>query len=446
MKKISFYLIINLILILLGCLLDNNYGQNKETEIFNKLNQWISDEKEIDSVKNYLIQFDKLEFADSRMYFVHNSFAQYFISNDKQDISYYKNLLKFLSSDRLPILSKLTNSLNIYCEAKSSDKSIKSMQDYDKKLVFSDASLSERYRILLFNLDPIIQNEYLLDEVITNSKNYLASNNYDKNDRSLYRYFISHSYYLKSNLATKSADKNKALQFLELSSQFSPDAIDMKLPFKYFYEIHFLNGKEDYTPFFVEKLLINGDSTKALNSLAPKAIYDFNYIDKTKLLFEKLYPDSAFMNYWKERLHEQLPEAPSFSLNTLNGRKINSKDFLGKWIILDFWGTWCGPCRKEMPKVQKLSDKIKTDFSNKAVLFTVACKDKQNLVEKFMKDYKYDFTVLPSDITIEKEFNITNYPTKLLITPTGQYFEIYFWTNWEKIIEAYVFDDKLYGL
>lgn len=446
MKKTSVYLIINLILILSGCSFDNNFGQNKDPEISNKLSQWIHYEKEIDSVKNYLVQYDKLEFADLRMDFVHNSFAQYLISNDKQDLSYYKNLLKFLSSDSLIILSKLANSLNIYCEANSSDKSVKSIQDYNKKLVFSDASLSERYRILLFNLDPIIHNEYLLDEVIKNSKKYLASNSDEKNNRSMYRYFISHSYYLKSNLATKSSDKSKELQFLELSSHFSSDAIDMKKPFKYFYEIHFLNGKEDYTPFFVEKLLINGDSTKALNSLAQKAIYDFNFIDKTKLLFEKLYPDSAFMNYWKERLHEQLPEAPSFSLNTINGKKINSKDFLGKWIILDFWGTWCSPCRKEMPKVQKLSDKIKTNFSNKAVLFTIACKDKPNSIEKFMNDYKYDFTVLPSDITIEKEFNITNYPTKLLITPAGQYFEIYLGTDWEKIIEAYVFDDKLYGL
>ena len=337
MKKISFYLLINLILILLGCSLENNYGQNKEGEIFNKLNQWITYEKEIDSVKNYLVKYDKLEFADLRMDFVHNSFAQSLISNDKQDFSYYKNLLKFLSSNKLPILSKLTNSLNIYCEAKNSDKSVKSIQAYNKKLAFSDASLSERYRILIYDLDPIINNEYLLDEVITNSKNYLASNNDDKNNRSLYRYFISHSYYLKSNLATINSDNNKALQFLELSSHYSPDAIDLKKAYKYFYEIHLLNGEEDYSPFFVDKLLLNGDSTKALNFLAQKAIYDFNYIDKTKLLFEKLYPNSVFENYWKEKLSEKLPVAPPFSLNTLNGRKINSNDFLGKWVVLDFW-------------------------------------------------------------------------------------------------------------
>ena len=99
-----------------------------------------------------------------------------------------------------------------------------------------------------------------------------------------------------------------------------------------------------------------------------------------------------------------------------------------------------------MPKIQKLSDKIKSDFSNKAVLFTVACHDNLNSIKIFMKDYTYDFIVLLSDSTIEKEYNITSYPTKLLITPAGQYFEIYYNANLEQIIEAYVFSDKLYGL
>ena len=63
-----------------------------------------------------------------------------------------------------------------------------------------------------------------------------------------------------------------------------------------------------------------------------------------------------------------------------------------------------------------------------------------------MKDNKYDFTVLLSDLNVEKVFNISSYPTKLLITPTGQYFELYYGTDWEIIIEAYIFDDKLYGL
>jgi thiol-disulfide isomerase/thioredoxin len=48
---------------------------------------------------------------------------------------------------------------------------------------------------------------------------------------------------------------------------------------------------------------------------------------------------------------------PDFSLRDLRGRRISSADFRGKVVLIDFWATWCQPCKKEMPGYQKLFDR-----------------------------------------------------------------------------------------
>ena len=50
--------------------------------------------------------------------------------------------------------------------------------------------------------------------------------------------------------------------------------------------------------------------------------------------------------------------APTFTLATLNGEEISLADLKGQIVVLDFWATWCGPCRKGLPEVQKVVDWI----------------------------------------------------------------------------------------
>jgi peroxiredoxin/YHS domain-containing protein len=50
-------------------------------------------------------------------------------------------------------------------------------------------------------------------------------------------------------------------------------------------------------------------------------------------------------------------DAPSFRVNDLNGKPITSADLKGKVVLLDFWATWCAPCRKSMPELQALHEK-----------------------------------------------------------------------------------------
>jgi thiol-disulfide isomerase/thioredoxin len=53
--------------------------------------------------------------------------------------------------------------------------------------------------------------------------------------------------------------------------------------------------------------------------------------------------------------------APDFTIKTLEGKELNLADFRGKYVLLDFWATWCAPCLAEMPNLQAIQDQYAKD-------------------------------------------------------------------------------------
>ena len=56
-------------------------------------------------------------------------------------------------------------------------------------------------------------------------------------------------------------------------------------------------------------------------------------------------------------LQEEGTQAPEFTLNSLDGEPVSLSDFRGKPVVLEFWATWCGPCRRQFPKMTSLHEK-----------------------------------------------------------------------------------------
>lgn len=112
--------------------------------------------------------------------------------------------------------------------------------------------------------------------------------------------------------------------------------------------------------------------------------------------------------------------APSFELTTLDGEKISSDDLKGKKVLLNFWATWCPPCKEEMPDMQNLYEEYKDeDVAVVGVNVTSTEKNRED-VEKFVKEYQLTFPILMDELgEVTHQFEILSFPTTYFIDSDG---------------------------
>lgn len=109
---------------------------------------------------------------------------------------------------------------------------------------------------------------------------------------------------------------------------------------------------------------------------------------------------------------------PDFSLATPAGTRIALKDFRGKVVLLNFWASWCTPCREEMPAMEKLYREYK---DNNFVILAVAVKDRKKDALKFIKELKITYPVaLDPDAQVGNLYGAWGLPATYLIGPKGE--------------------------
>jgi peroxiredoxin len=111
--------------------------------------------------------------------------------------------------------------------------------------------------------------------------------------------------------------------------------------------------------------------------------------------------------------------APDFTLTTLDGKTVKLSEQKGSVVLVDFWATWCGPCVKALPHVQKLAaDK---DLASKGLkVWAVNAREKNETIKKFIDDNKYTFGV-PIDAKgdVMKSYNVSGIPTTIVVGKDG---------------------------
>ncbi|GIN85617.1 thiol-disulfide oxidoreductase ResA [Heyndrickxia sporothermodurans] len=126
-------------------------------------------------------------------------------------------------------------------------------------------------------------------------------------------------------------------------------------------------------------------------------------------------------------------QAPNFVLKDMDGKKYRLSDFKGKGVFLNFWGTWCEPCKEEMPYMVDLYK----DFQKQGVeILAVNVGESDFLVNKFKKNYQLNFPVLvDKSRDVQNAYGIDPIPTSFFIDPNGKVKQIIIKTMTKKEIQ-----------
>ena len=112
--------------------------------------------------------------------------------------------------------------------------------------------------------------------------------------------------------------------------------------------------------------------------------------------------------------------APSFVLSTTEGVSLKLEDYKGKVIILDFWATWCGPCRRGIPDLVELKNKYK-DKDFEIIGITVDQSNTIDQVKPFIEQYKINYPIAYANTEIIKNYGgIDAIPTSFIINKEGK--------------------------
>lgn len=111
-------------------------------------------------------------------------------------------------------------------------------------------------------------------------------------------------------------------------------------------------------------------------------------------------------------------QAPEWTLENLDGKKINSVDFKGKIQIIDLWATWCLPCRKGIPELIELQEQHK---NNGLEIIGIALDNTIDPVKEFAANTKFNYTVVFGNRKIANLYGrIEAIPTTFIVDKTGK--------------------------
>ena len=110
--------------------------------------------------------------------------------------------------------------------------------------------------------------------------------------------------------------------------------------------------------------------------------------------------------------------APDFTTSDKEGNEVSLSALRGKYVLLDFWGTWCQACMKELPDMKRFHKKHREEL----VIISVDCHDEERAWKEIVEDYKLKWTQVrdTKEKSLAEKYGVSVFPTKFLIDPDGK--------------------------
>ncbi len=354
-----------------------NHDLEQATDIFNRASDLIYAGKNEGVVE----LLSKLNKKDKKLYrfLIHDVFA-ILISDVRFDsirINNYKILKQLYETKDKKVIEEIVG-IDTWVRSMQASSGGEILQ-FVRSNKFGNNAHSLRYQFLVANLltqynGYQVYADSLVSSAITKANEKLKkipqnpSERKDIEERALLRYYIAYGSYLKYKYLldnNKSEELSNRLQdtkkeYLRIASNYSGDQRDIKVKHAYFYDVHILNGKEEYRTEFLEFLKRQNLYEESLEEAIKILINNPDRIDEVLNIInfvEENYPEIntnvSFKEYLNSKFQANLPKAMDFTIDTIDGKQISISSFKGRWILLDFWGTWCSPCISELPKLNK---------------------------------------------------------------------------------------------
>ena len=213
---------------------------------------------------------------------------------------------------------------------------------------------------------------------------------YEKESRLIYESFkLRKTNPEKSNLIIEQFDSLRFFIVAPLRTEWAKEHLDYELTPVYFLESHV--PKDTVKKYF--NLLQTNVRESEYGQILEKTVLGWNNTQKGDI-------------------------APNFEQYTNLKKHFSLAELKGKYVIIDFWGSWCGPCISEMPKMKKYYEK----YNDKIEFVGIACNDRKDSWEKFIKDNQLNWVHLLNDVSkndISALYGVTSYPTKFILDKEG---------------------------
>ena len=177
------------------------------------------------------------------------------------------------------------------------------------------------------------------------------------------------------------------------------------------------HASEEATAAIITQLQPDLDQMKAAAQLLAPAVRE----GRCKPLFqEPIDQAEAYAKREAEAAKKQAAgvEAPDFTLNDIQGKPLSLKSLRGKYVILDFWGSWCGWCIKGFPEMKKYYNKYKGKFE----ILGVDCNDTEAKWKEAVKKNELPWLHVynPRESSVLSDYGVQGFPTKIIIGPDGK--------------------------